>query len=488
MGFRVVVPLVLAVALAFGPVRADAARPKAPQTTWDPAPAVNFQPAHRKPGDIHYIVIHVTDGSYAGAVAWFLDPQSHVSSHYVVSREGDITQVVARRDIAWHSGNHAMNVESIGIEHEGMTDDPAGFTDAEYRASAQLVAWLVHLYDIPIDRTHILGHSDVPDPTDPTQGGGIDHHTDPGQYWDWTKYLRLVRRFARGPVVVRPHRVHPRPRPIPPPTLTPIGIVHGRPVAGILELRTKVAFVRRVDFVLDGHLLARDATPPFAMRWNTNRVPNGRHLLELRAYGRGKKVAVSRIPFVVANHALSLGIDGIVDHAFVDKLVHLRAAVRNGPARSVAFLVDGHVAARRTRRPFAFTWNGARAREGFHVLAFRAYAIDGRTARRTVTVMVAHAKAAIVGESLSAGQTVQGQVEWSVQVQGAVRRIEWLIDGKLRWTSRSLPFVFGGKGGVWDTTQETPGVHELTVRAVAASGAVSQLTIPVTVAAPSAGP
>ena len=479
MRARALVPFVLVAALAVGGARADAARPKAPQTTWYPAPVANYEPGHRKPGDIHYIVIHVTDGSYPGAVAWLTNPQAHVSSHYVISREGDITQLVARRDIAWHSGNHAMNAESIGIEHEGMTDDPAGFTDAEYRASAHLVAWLVHVYDIPIDRAHILGHSDVPDPTDPTQGGGIDHHTDPGQYWDWTKYLRLVRKFARGPVV--------RPA-IPLPKLTPIGIVRGRPVAGILVLRTKVAFVRRVDFVLDTHLLTRDATPPFRMRWNTNRVRNGRHVLMLRAYGRGKKVAVSRIPFVVANHALDVGIDGIENHAFVDKRVRLRAAVHNGPARSVAFLVDGRVAARRTRPPFTFTWNGARAPEGFHNLALRVYAVDGRTARTTVTVMVAHAKAAIVGESLSAGQTVQGQVEWSVKVQGAVRRIEWLIDGKLRWTSKWLPFVFGGKGALWDTTRETPGAHQLTVRAVATSGAVSELTIPVTVAAPATGP
>jgi hypothetical protein len=479
VGRRVLFGLAVFVALAAGGARADAAGPKAPPTAWDPAPAANYQPAHRKPGDIHYIVIHVTDGSYAGAVAWFLNPQAHVSSHYVISREGDITQVVARRDIAWHSGNHLMNAESIGIEHEGMTDDPAGFTDAEYRASAHLVAWLAHVYDIPIDRTHILGHSDVPDPTDPTQGGGIDHHTDPGPYWDWTNYLRLVRKFARGPVI--------RPA-IPMPKLTPVGIVRGRPVAGILELRTKVAFVRRVDFVLDGRLLVRDAKAPFGMRWNTNRVRNGRHVLVLRAYGRARKVVVSRISFVVANHALGIGIYGVGNHAFVDRLVRLRAAIRNGPARSVAFLVDGRVTARRTRPPFTFTWNGARAPEGFHDLALRVYAVDGRTARTTVTVMVAHAKAAIVSETLSAGQTVQGQVEWSVKVQGAVRRIEWLIDGKLRWTSKWLPFVFGGKGALWDTTRETPGVHQLTVRAVATSGAVSELTIPVAVAAPATGP
>jgi N-acetyl-anhydromuramyl-L-alanine amidase AmpD len=474
VGSRLAIPLVVVLALATTGARADAsARPKAPQTTWDPAPLTNYQPAHRKPGDgdIHYIVIHVTDGSYAGAVAWLTNAQAHVSSHYVISREGEITQLVARRDIAWHSGNHMMNAESIGIEHEGMTDDPSGFTDAEYRASAHLVAWLVHVYGIPIDRTHIIGHSDVPDPTDPTQGGGIDHHTDPGQYWDWTTYLRLVRKFARGPVV-------------PAPRLMPIGIVRGRPIAGIVNVHTRVAHVRRVDFLLDGRLLVRDKSAPFGMHWNTNSVRNGRHTLVLRAYGRRGKTVVSRIPIVVANHALRVGIDGVGDHAFVDRLIRFRASIHNGPARSVTFLLDGHVVARRSRAPFAFRWNGAKAAEGFHVLELRARAVDGRRAWRKVTVMVAHAKAAIVGESLAPGQTVQGQLEWSVTVQGSVRRVEWLIDGKLRWTSTSLPFVFGGKGALWDTTRETPGSHQLTVRAVNPDGSVSELTIPVTVVAP----
>jgi N-acetyl-anhydromuramyl-L-alanine amidase AmpD len=471
MGLRLALLLFVVSALAVAGAPADAAAPKAPTTSWFPAPLTNYQPAHRKPGDIHYIVIHVSEGSYLGTISWLTNSQAHASSHYVVSREGDITQLVARRDIAWHSGNHVMNAESIGIEHEGVTDDPAGFTDAEYRASARLVAWLVRMYDIQIDRTHIIGHSEVPDPTDPTQGGGIDHHTDPGRYWDWAKYMRLVRQFARGPKVQMPQ-------------LTPIGIRRGRPIAGIVTVHARVSYIRRVDFLLDGRLLVRDGAPPFGMHWNTNTVRNGRHILVLRAYARRGRTVVTRIPIVVANHVLGVGIRGVSDHSFVDKPVRLSASIRNGPARTVTFLLDGRVVARRSRPPFTFRWNGAGASEGFHVLELRARSADGRTARRTVTVEVAHARAEVIGESLQAGQTVQGQVIWSVTVQGAVRRLDWLIDGRLRWTSTSLPFVFGGKGAMWDTTQETPGTHELTVRAVTPSGTTSRLTIPVTVAAP----
>ena len=118
---------------------ASAARPVRPPVTWQPG-VDHYTKAHRQPGDIRYIVIHTTEGSADGAAAWFQNDKSHVSSHYVVSRSGEIVQLVRQRNIAWHAGNWAVNTTSIGIEHEGVTDDPGGYTDAEYRASARLVA------------------------------------------------------------------------------------------------------------------------------------------------------------------------------------------------------------------------------------------------------------------------------------------------------------------------------------------------------------
>lgn len=49
-----------------------------------------------------------------------------------------------------------------------------------YRSSAALTAHLADTYGMPKDRTHIVGHNEVPGAT----------HTDPGQYWDWDHYIR----------------------------------------------------------------------------------------------------------------------------------------------------------------------------------------------------------------------------------------------------------------------------------------------------------
>lgn len=66
-------------------------------------------------------------------------------------------------------------------------DDPGWFTDTMYRSSARLSAYLAKKHDIPIDRDHIIGHNEVPYPND---------HYDPGNYWDWDKYIGYVRQYA----------------------------------------------------------------------------------------------------------------------------------------------------------------------------------------------------------------------------------------------------------------------------------------------------
>ena len=173
----------------------QAAPGEEPGTTWVPASASNFTAANR-PYDyrIDKIVIHETQGSYAGTVNWFGNSRARSSAAFVVrSLDGAVTQMVHEKDIAWHAGNWPYNTRSIGIEHEGYVGDCSWNTDAMYRGSAQLVAQLATRYAIPVDRAHIIGHDEVPDPNHPGLHGGADHHTDPGSCWNWDYYLSLVR-------------------------------------------------------------------------------------------------------------------------------------------------------------------------------------------------------------------------------------------------------------------------------------------------------
>jgi N-acetylmuramoyl-L-alanine amidase-like protein len=162
-----------------------------PRAMWRPAASCNYTNSNRETSyDIDKIVIHVAQGSYSGTIGWFENCAAQASAHYVVSWEGGIAQCVRDEDIAWHAGWWGTNTRSIGIEHAGYVKNPEWFTRSMYHASARLSAWCCKKYRIPMDDKHIIGHHQVPGCSGP--GGGVDCHTDPGPYWDWKEYMRLI--------------------------------------------------------------------------------------------------------------------------------------------------------------------------------------------------------------------------------------------------------------------------------------------------------
>ncbi len=160
-------------------------------------PSPNFN--ERPTGEISLLVVHnisLPPAQFAtGKVQEFfqnrLDVTEHpyfegiadlrVSAHFLIERDGDVTQFVSCNDRAWRAGvscfegRETCNDFSVGIELEGTDDLP--FTDAQY-ASA-----------------------DRPEP--PVAQGLPEHHraaylwpqrycsgrkTDPGPAFDWTRF------------------------------------------------------------------------------------------------------------------------------------------------------------------------------------------------------------------------------------------------------------------------------------------------------------
>lgn len=179
--------------------------PDYPPAIWDPAPECNWEPRTK---EVSAVVIHYTEGSYAGCISWFKNCDAEVSAHYVIrSVDGQITQMVREKDKAWHAGT--ANGYTIGIEHEAYGNIWEFFTEEMYQSSAALVRSICSRYR-PINgqRTHdrdtldngfclnnglynlggegacvqIRGHQHYPDQT----------HTDPGPYWDWNYYYKLI--------------------------------------------------------------------------------------------------------------------------------------------------------------------------------------------------------------------------------------------------------------------------------------------------------
>ena len=167
---------------------------------WRSASTSNYS-AGRRGEAIRFVVIHTMQGSYAGSISWFTNPDAGASAHYNIrSSDGEITQMVSEADTAWHSGNGTYNRQSVGIEHEGFIADPGRwYTEAMYVSSARLTRHLCEKYGIPKDRAHIIGHNEVPHPTVAGRYGGAGGHTDPGGGWNWDHFMDLVGGVPAGP-------------------------------------------------------------------------------------------------------------------------------------------------------------------------------------------------------------------------------------------------------------------------------------------------
>lgn len=107
------------------------------------------------------IVIHWFGvGTLESANARFQNPSASASAHYGISK-GRIWQWVKEHDAAWHAGNGLVNLESIGIEHDAGVDPKHDLAEQDYQLSAQLVADIAKRYNIPLDRSHVIKHSEV---------------------------------------------------------------------------------------------------------------------------------------------------------------------------------------------------------------------------------------------------------------------------------------------------------------------------------------
>ncbi len=163
------------------------------QNSADPGDYGNFDLARREADglDVRFIVIHDAETDYQGTIRIFQDPLAYVSAHYVLrSSDGQITQMVDNKNVAWHAGNWNVNMHAIGYEHEGFAiQGTTWYTEVMYRASAALTKHLAGEYAIPLDRAHIVGHDDIPGPT---AGFVAGMHWDPGPFWNWARYMALL--------------------------------------------------------------------------------------------------------------------------------------------------------------------------------------------------------------------------------------------------------------------------------------------------------
>jgi N-acetyl-anhydromuramyl-L-alanine amidase AmpD len=369
--------LLLSLALA---QPAEAARREAP-IPFVPASRANYHPSNRSARAIRLIVVHTIEGTYGGAIAWFRNPRARASANYVVGRDGRITEMVAPWNVAWHAGNSWVNAHSLGIEHEGYAGIPRLYTDAEYRSSARLVASLLRRSRLRADRGHVIGHAEVPDPYHRGQFGGFAHHTDPGRFWNWSRYMAYVRSYALG---VEPPALE-FDVTVPAPTLM-------QRVNEVVDWQAVPAGepASRIDFLVDGALAGTTTADPWALAWDSYAVSNGKHVLTERAVSEDGTEASASVVVVVQNVRIAITGANLGDGDIVRGVVQVTASVQGRPDR-VELSVDDALLATQYAAPYAFdSWDTSQATDGEHALTIRAIRHDKVVASRKIRVVVVH--------------------------------------------------------------------------------------------------
>lgn len=103
------------------------------------------------------VVIHWMAGTLAAADAVFSKPNG-TSAHYGIE-DNLVHQYVEESRVAYHAGNYSMNQRSVGIEHSAQPGRDA--SEATYKTSGELLAGICKRHHIPLDRAHIIKHSQV---------------------------------------------------------------------------------------------------------------------------------------------------------------------------------------------------------------------------------------------------------------------------------------------------------------------------------------
>jgi len=155
------------------------------------------------------IVCHITEGNYDGAVSWLCNKKSKASCHFVVSKKGEISQLVPINKAAWCQGLSKKgirkskssivrkrgvnpNLYCVGIEHEGFYSKCKGcLTNAQKNASGKLIKYIALKLkedfgvDFVFDREHIIGHFEI----DPVRKPNC-----PGKNFPWNDVIDIAKK------------------------------------------------------------------------------------------------------------------------------------------------------------------------------------------------------------------------------------------------------------------------------------------------------
>ena len=154
-----------------GPAHSSPSLPSASTTTSAPAASIVYDERRLSTPNKSIrsitptmIVLHHTSGSYNGSVSWCMNPESNVSYHAIIARNGNRTVLADDTARCWHAGVSSWhgvpdcNSYSIGVAWDGNTyDDPLDETAMD--SAIQYIIPRMKRWHIPVSR--IVTHQQI---------------------------------------------------------------------------------------------------------------------------------------------------------------------------------------------------------------------------------------------------------------------------------------------------------------------------------------
>lgn len=140
---------------------------------WIPAHKSNYRPGRPWRTKPVAVIIHIMEGTMHGSIAWFQNPVSRVSAHFLVAKNGRVVQMVRFGDTAyharWNKGTSKLlatrlpgvdvNSLTVGIENEGKSGD--ALTASQVQANAWIAAVAARRFGFPLSNETVIGHSAI---------------------------------------------------------------------------------------------------------------------------------------------------------------------------------------------------------------------------------------------------------------------------------------------------------------------------------------
>jgi Bacterial Ig domain len=174
------------------------------------------------------------------------------------------------------------------------------------------------------------------------------------------------------------------------------------------------------------------------------------------------------------------------------------ATTNDSATAKVEFSIDGTLKWTEYKVPYYFNGDGNKLdtttlSDGSHTLKVMAYRSDGKSSSTSATVSVSNKKPPpppfTTTLSIANGATLSGSVTWTASPSGAtVSKVDFLIDGTVKWTEYKVPYYFNGDGKQLVTTTLPNGGHTLSVNAYATDGRKATASSAVTVSNSTAPP